>query len=220
MILYHGSSVAVRKPLYGYGKKTNDYGQGFYCTEDAELAKEWACLDERGGILNTYAFRTEGLVFLDLNQKTIVEWLAVLLHNRSVRYANPVERRTAEYLISHYLPDTAPYDVITGYRADDSYFSYARAFLSNTISLRQLGDAMRLGNLGTQVFLQSEKAFAQLSFIESASVEGEIYYPRRYDRDDQAKKDYHKLLESGVTEGIFANDILRKEMKLHDLCIS
>ncbi len=31
--------------FFGFGSSTNDYGQGFYCIEDIELAKEWACKD-------------------------------------------------------------------------------------------------------------------------------------------------------------------------------
>lgn len=39
--LYHGSRDISKKPVYGYGKKYNDYGLGFYCTEDINMAKEW-----------------------------------------------------------------------------------------------------------------------------------------------------------------------------------
>ena len=42
MRIYHGSKDIIKIPLYGYGKKYNDYGLGFYCTENIELAKEWA----------------------------------------------------------------------------------------------------------------------------------------------------------------------------------
>lgn len=41
MTLYHGSGLVVQKPDVSYGKKSNDYGQGFYCTESEELAGEW-----------------------------------------------------------------------------------------------------------------------------------------------------------------------------------
>ena len=41
MILYHGSKDIIEKPIYGQGKKYNDYGLGFYCTDNIELAKEW-----------------------------------------------------------------------------------------------------------------------------------------------------------------------------------
>ena len=39
--LYHGSREIVKKPDLLKGKPYNDYGRGFYCTENIELAKEW-----------------------------------------------------------------------------------------------------------------------------------------------------------------------------------
>lgn len=43
MELWHGSQKIVGVPQFGLGKVHNDYGQGFYCTESLDLAKEWAC---------------------------------------------------------------------------------------------------------------------------------------------------------------------------------
>lgn len=82
------------------------------------------------------------------------------------------KRDISEGVSGQYL--SAPYenyDVIIGYRADDSYFSFASAFLNNTISLAQLERAMFLGKLGEQVVLKSERAFSQLHFEESISAE-------------------------------------------------
>ena len=50
MILYHGSNHIIDKPLYGAGKKYNDYGIGFYCTENIELAKRMVCIRQSGRI--------------------------------------------------------------------------------------------------------------------------------------------------------------------------
>ena len=36
LIIYHGSQQIVETPKFGIGKKYNDYGQGFYCTESIE----------------------------------------------------------------------------------------------------------------------------------------------------------------------------------------
>ena len=36
MLLYHGSDHVIEKPEFGAGKKHNDYGKGFYCTENQE----------------------------------------------------------------------------------------------------------------------------------------------------------------------------------------
>ena len=34
MKLYHGSSSEIPHPALALGKPHNDYGRGFYCTED------------------------------------------------------------------------------------------------------------------------------------------------------------------------------------------
>ena len=79
MILYHGSRQIVKTPEYGIGKSTNDYGQGFYCTESLELAKEWACPVQMNGYANKYEFDMEALSVLRLNEGDyhILNWLAL-----------------------------------------------------------------------------------------------------------------------------------------------
>ena len=211
MILYHGSNIIVNKPLFGYGKPYNDYGQGFYCTEDEELAKEWACNSPTGGFVSVYNLDTKDLNILRLNDRNILEWLAILIKNRQIRYSSPVEKQIADYIIDKFFLDYSSFDVITGYRADDSYFSFVRAFLSNTISLEQLSDAMKLGNLGMQVFIQSQKAFDNLSFLESEPVFND-YYVKRVERNNKAREDYYRLLEKTVTSQTFARDIIKREV--------
>ena len=211
MILYHGSNIIVNKPLFGYGKPYNDYGQGFYCTEDEELAKEWACNSPTGGFVSVYNLDTKDLNILRLNDRNILEWLAILIKNRQIRYSSPVEKQIADCIIEKFFLDYSSFDVITGYRADDSYFSFVRAFLSNTISLEQLCDAMKLGNLGMQVFIQSQKAFDNLSFLESEPVFND-YYVKRVERNNKAREDYYRLLEKTITSQTFARDIIKREV--------
>ena len=55
-----------------------------------------------------------------------------------------------------FLSDHKSYDITKGYRADDSYFSYARDFISNTLSLGDLKRAMMLWKLGEQIVHLSE----------------------------------------------------------------
>lgn len=45
MLIYHGSDHIIDKPKFGVGKEDNDYGSGFYTTEDIEKANEWAALN-------------------------------------------------------------------------------------------------------------------------------------------------------------------------------
>lgn len=212
LILYHGSPEIVRKPEYGKGKPYNDYGQGFYCTESLDLAKEWACGENTDGVANRYEINTAELRILNLNSKnyTILHWLALLTKYRGVRISTPTMKRGVEWLNKHFLPEIENYDAIIGYRADDSYFSFARAFVNNEISLNQLSYAMRLGELGEQFVLKSEKAFSLIRFISSEEVPNEVYFPKRKQRDDKARASYREEIEREDLNGLFIRDIVKE----------
>lgn len=97
-------------------------------------------------------------------------------------------------------------------------FSFAEAFVSNSLPLRSLNKALRLGKLGEQVALISEKAFENLEYIESISAESSIYYPKFYSRDLNARMTYRNEIAhtENVLEDIFVLDIIRQEMKNDD----
>ena len=101
-------------------------------------------------------------------------------------------------------------------RADDSYFSFARAFISNEISLSQLNYAMRLGKLGEQYVLKSEKAFQQIEFKTAELANNTIYYARRKIRDDEARNAFFAELEKEDLNGIYMRDIIREGMTSDD----
>lgn len=218
IILYHGSPDIVETPVFGKGKAYNDYGRGFYCTEHIELAKEWACTEGVNGYANKYEIETSHLSVLNISSDnyTILNWLAILMLHRKCRLSTPVAKHGREYLIQNFLPDFQGYDVIVGYRADDSYFSFARAFVTNTISLKQLGNAMQLGKLGEQFVLKSPKAFDAIKFIDYTVADNAVYYAKRKARDDEARTAYMKELENEDIDGIFMRDIIRGEMKQDD----
>jgi hypothetical protein len=123
-----------------------------------------------------------------------------------------------EYILKNFSIDLTKVDVIIGYRADDSYFSFARDFLKNTITVAQLSRAMELGKLGIQVVLHSEKAFEQLKYIESTIADNETYYTKRRARDLMAKEEYREAtkLSSVTQDDLFIMDIIRQEVKNDD----
>ena len=218
LILYHGSPEIREHPEFGKGKPYNDYGQGFYCTEHIELAKEWACSEGIDGYANRYEIETDELKILNLSSSeyTILNWLALLMLHRKGRLSTSLAVRGREYLIENFLPEFENYDAIVGYRADDSYFSFARSFVSNEISLIQLGYAMRLGKLGEQFVLKSKKAFDAIKFLDYTVADNSVYYFKRKARDDEARAAYNKEIENEDLDGIFMRDIIREEMKSDD----
>ncbi len=219
-IIYHGSQQIVKTPVFGLGKKHNDYGRGFYCTESIELAKEWACPVKRDGYANRYRLKTDGLNVLRLTvgKFNILNWLAVLLANRTFDINSPVGNNAREFLLERFMPDLSGADVMIGPRADDSYFSFAEDFVSNTISLRDLNHAMRLGSLGEQIALVSERAFGQIEFTGCEVAEHNEYYRKRLERDNEARAAYasRKKNLQQLTEDIFVLDIMRENMKNDD----
>lgn len=218
LILYHGSSEIIEKPIFGKGKAYNDYGRGFYCTENFELAKEWACTEGIDGYANQYEIETDGLKILNLSsgEYTVLHWLALLMTYRKLRLSTPVMKRGAEWLKEHFLVNIEDYDVIIGYRADDSYFSFARAFVSNEISLGQLSHAMKLGKLGEQFVLKSREAFEAIQFVSYVASDNTIYYARRKARDDAARAVFFAELERDDMDGIYIRDLIRGEVKADD----
>lgn len=209
--IYHGSTGIVT-PVFGQGKTNNDYGQGFYCTENLELAKEWACAHDSDGYANQYVLDMEGLDVLDLNGPgyNILNWLAVLLENRTFAVPEGLPREARRYILENFLPAYRTCDVIKGYRADDSYFSYARDFVSNTLSLRDLKQAMMLGRLGEQIVLKSERAFDSISAGEIIPADKSEYYARYCERDSTARENYKEIASHAFSpDELYVIDIIR-----------
>lgn len=218
-ILYHGSEFLIEKPVFGKGARHNDYGRGFYCTENIELAREWACVKQKNGYVNIYELDMEGLKVLNLNDSKyhILNWLAILADNRTYWQKGSIAEEAKKYIKEHFLIDIIPYDIIVGYRADDSYFSFAQDFVSGVISLEKLSEAMRLGKLGEQIVLKSPKAFETIYFQNYENVDAEIYYIKKAEREREARREYRRRKkESADIHELFMLDIMREGMENGD----
>ena len=215
--IYHGSEKIVEQPVFGEGKKNNDFGLGFYCTTSEELAKEWAVSSIHNGFSNRYTLNTEYLNILNLNSPdyTILNWIAVLVEHRLFSIKTPVARRAKHYLIDNFSINVNAFDVITGYRADDSYFDYAESFLNNGITVEQLAQAMKLRKLGEQIVIKSKFAFSQLKYEGFDIAEKNHYYVLRKSRDDEANRLYIEMLEK-EDDGLYIQDIIRGGIKNDD----
>ena len=217
--VYHGSSKIIETPKFGVGNPNNDYGLGFYCTETIELAKEWACSSETNGYANQYTLDMSELSVLSLTggDYNILNWLFVLLENRKFRIGGDIARQAKSYIFENFAVDYKKYDIIKGYRADDSYFSFATAFLNNTISISQLEKAMILGKLGEQIVAISEKAIESLEFETAYLASREIYYPKKLARDTTARTEFRKEKDRGtVLTKKYILDIIREGWRNDD----
>lgn len=224
MVLFHGSDKIIINPSKEGGRPNNDYGQGFYCTEHLDLAREWACSEASTAFVSHYSLVPElELKVCDLQGPGyhVLNWLAVLLKHRVFDITFEFLAAIKEYILEEFLPDLSGFDIIKGYRADDSYFGIARAFLQGSIPLEKLAEALRLGKLGEQTFIQSEKAFEALTFVSAEPVDKSIYLPKRLKRDTDARDAFKQMRQDLVgASGTFAIDLYRNNWKNDDARLS
>ena len=212
-IIYHGSEFIIEKPEYLKGNIHNDYGLGFYCSSNKELAKEWAAKRTGHGFVNKYRIRDDRLNILDLTKppfNDVLYWVALLMHNRELsddlRNNYP---RELKYLEDKYLIDIKKYDIVIGYRADDSYFRFPEAFVRSEITLESLNKIFQAGELGKQYVLISEHSFNLIHFLE---------YEEAFER---SRGDYYTR-KSGADQiftDLLNSDRYSKGVRLRDLIV-
>ena len=219
MTIYHGSELVVANPQYGLGKWMNDYGRGFYCTGDKALAGEWSVTPLHDGFINQYEIDVGDLKVLNLDDGsfTVLHWLAILLENRTFDMEGDVASAARDYLLANFRPDYSDADVIIGYRANDSYFSFARTFLSGALSYENLSRAIRLGNLGLQIVAKSRKAFDAIVFAGATSATRADFLVSKEKRDAEARLEFQRLRAMPFDpDALYMLNILQERIKPDD----
>lgn len=208
--IYHGSTDIVKIPKYGYGKENNDYGIGFYCTEDRRSGSLWSVNKGEDGYNNKYEIDIDGLKILELNKEDILLWMSILLNNRIPNNLDDDIEFIRKKFIKKYLKiDVKDYDIIIGYRADDSYFQIAESFLSNQLALEVLEDALNLGKLGKQFVLISSIAFERIKYLSSDLCNADELYDDYMLNDKTARFYFRQLLKESFENGkTFVRDLL------------
>ena len=210
-ILYYGSKTMFQKPIFGYGNPSNDYGLGFYLSDDLKTAKMWAGQYDDGGFVLVFKIDFDKLDILHLGSDSEVEilnWITLLAKNRFDVASREKNKDVLNWLIKHFDVDLTGHDLVIGYRADDAYFRYARDFVEGNLSLEKLSEAMKLGKLGLQYVLMSKKAYELISFQSFEMVKKNEDYSllRR-----KALDDYHRIkAEDNRFKNTFIGDLMKK----------
>lgn len=203
LTLYHGSPNKVVTPTFGKGNDKHDYGRGFYLTDSIDLAKEWAvCLPSgKDGYVHQFQLDTTNLKILDFQKYSVLSWLAELMKHRPVAESRRYQI-LAQKFITKYSIDTSEYDVITGWRADASYFFIAKEFVRDNIDLDILEELLVLGDLGIQYCIKSEAAYLQLREVSTGLqlVHFDTFNIKYSQRDTTARQKMHELINSDANK--------------------
>ena len=199
MKFYHGSKVVIKEPIVKGSNELNDYGPSFYLTKDLEAAKSWACKNDSVGVVNEYEIRDQSfnsLKILDLTNKTkfsVLNWMAILIRFRQLDVSFIKNNELTLNWLKKYYIDVNDYDVIIGFRADDSYFRFPLRFISNDLAFEDLEDVFLSGELGVQYAFMSQRAIKMLKFQNAIECDSN-YLGHYYSIVSKASKEFDELL--------------------------
>ena len=157
--LYHGSTVAVRKPSLRPGRPNADFGKGFYTTSNLEQAVRWAHIKQEReeaerAVVSIYEFDESLLENPDLiiRQFTGADepWLYFVTDCRKS------------------LPHD--FDLVQGPVANDKVFTTVNLFESGVLSAEAAILQLKAYKTYDQLSFHTDRVIKTLNFVESIEV--------------------------------------------------
>lgn len=157
--LYHGSTVAVRKPSLRPGRPNADFGKGFYTTSNLEQAERWAHIKQEReeaerAVVSVYEFGELLLNSPDLNIRRFTgadePWLYFVTDCRRSRGHN--------------------YDLVQGPVANDKVVATVNLFESGVLSAEAAILHLKAYKTYDQLSFHTEKVIKALKFVEFLDV--------------------------------------------------
>ena len=159
MRLYHGSTVAVRKPSLRPGRSNADFGKGFYTTTHPEQAERWAHIkqereDAPHAIVSIYELDETLLDNPDWNIRQFTgadeAWLYFVANCRKSR--------------GH------KYDLVLDPVANDKVFTTVNLFESGILTAEAAILQLKAYKTYNQMSFHTPKAIGALRFVDSYEV--------------------------------------------------
>ena len=157
--LYHGSTVAVRKPSLRPGRPNADFGKGFYTTSNLEQAVRWAHIKQEReeaerAVVSIYEFDESLLENPDVKIRQFTgadePWLYFVADCRKSR---PHE-----------------FDLVQGPVANDKVFTTVNLFESGVLSAEAAILQLKAYKTYDQLSFHTDRVIKTLNFVESIEV--------------------------------------------------
>lgn len=162
MKLYHGSTVAVRRPNVQRGRRATDFGKGFYTTTSFGQARKWALFkmsreQSEKAVVSVFEVPDD---ILDRDMPVMrfdgatKEWLDFVVGNR----------RGVE---------DDRYALIMGPVANDQLYATIRLYEQGVITAEAAIEMLQTHRLFDQLSFHTAEASSLLVFVEAVEVRGE-----------------------------------------------
>lgn len=162
LLLYHGSTSCVERPLTNVGRPDLDFGPGFYVTSLRSQAEAWAQVlarRKRGArpVLNTYSFDEEGFLAAGVYRRKCFEsydeqWLRFIVASRKG------QRPWVDY------------DWIEGGVANDKVITTVDAFVDGFITMEQAIGNLRFASPNHQACIRTQAIINSFLTFREAEI--------------------------------------------------
>ena len=125
----------------------------------------------------------------------ILSWMAILMRHRPGTDSRRWDLIQQRFIEKYYI-DVDAYDVVFGYRANDSYLAIAKQFARGEIGVGILVRLLKLGSFGIQVCVKSRLAYTRLRYLETSGVNYEQYHAQFISRDEDSRRSMRELINS------------------------
>ena len=158
MIVYHGSTVEITKPLIFTNEIGRDFGFAFYTTDIKEQAERWAVrkskIEKRKNIntkpiVNIYECNTNIVCNIKEFDGTSMDWLDMVLKCRSdISYKHK-------------------FDIVIGKIANDNVGETVSYVMQGIMRKEDAVKRLKFEKINNQIAFCTEKAIGYLNFIKS-----------------------------------------------------
>lgn len=157
--LYHGSTVAVRKPSLRPGRPNADFGKGFYTTSNLEQAVRWAHIKQERE-------ETERAVV------SIYEFDESLLENPDliIRQFTGADEPWLYFVTDCRKSRPHEFDLVQGPVANDKVFTTVNLFESGVLSAEAAILQLKAYKTYDQLSFHTDRVIKTLNFVESIEV--------------------------------------------------
>ena len=163
MEIYHGSHIAVAKPLAQAGRRNLDFGRGFYTTRLKNQAQKWAFLvasrkqKHPQGIISVYdlheeCFTAEGYMYKNFPAYDM-EWLEFVIACRQGT-------------------DDTNYDIVEGGVANDQVIDTVEDYENGRITAEQALDQLKYKRPNNQICFRNQEIIDHYIYFKATETVG------------------------------------------------
>lgn len=163
MIVYHGSDIAVEKPILIKPKRTLDFGSGFYTTTNKKQAISFA-----KKVMLRNSSQTKAVSVYKIDMEKIIQELDVLKFN-----SPGTEWLDFVFANRQGIYNGKQYDIVIGPVADDAVYRVFSLYEAELLTREETLKRLKIRKLFDQVTFCTGKSLEQLRYIGQLDLDNE-----------------------------------------------